>query len=136
MVDKNGLGHLQLQNWVYWREALFCFLVHEPFHLDLTRGERRRIQTMAAQFRLEEIEKEDGRQTIGMLYHYRHEHYVLVPKDKDDILRVMKHFHDQPCAGHYAAEMTFRKAYRAYYWPTMRIDIWNYVRSCDNCQRA
>jgi len=48
----------------------------------------------------------------------------------------MKHFHYQPCAGHYAAKMTFRKVYRAYFWPTMRIDIWNYVQSCDNCQRT
>jgi hypothetical protein len=136
MVSRNELGRLQLQNWVHWRQALFRFLVHGSFHPDLTKGERRRIQTMAAQFRLEEIEKEDGRRTVRMLYHNRHEHYVPVPRDKDDILRVMKHFHDQPCAGHYAAEMTFRKVYRAYYWPTMRIDIWNYVRSCDNCQRA
>jgi hypothetical protein len=86
MVDKNELGRLQLQNWVYWREALFRFLVHGSFHPDLTRGERRRIQTMAAKLRLEEIEKEDGRQTVRMLYHNRHEHYVPVPKDKDDIL--------------------------------------------------
>jgi len=82
---------------------------------------------MAAQFRLEEIEKEDRGWTVRMLYHNRHEHYVPVPRDKEDILRVMKHFHDQPCAGHYTAEITFRKVYRTYYWLTIRIDIWNYV---------
>jgi len=32
--------------------------------------------------------------------------------------------------------MTFRKVYRSYYWPTIRIDIWSYIRSCDSCQRA
>jgi len=64
MVSRNGLGHLQLQNWVYWHEALFHFLVHRTFHPDLTKGERRRIQTMAAQFRLKEIEKEDGGWTV------------------------------------------------------------------------
>jgi len=132
MVSRNGLGRLQMQNWVYWREAPFRFLVQGSFHSDLTKGERRRIQTMAAQFRLEEIEKDDGRRTVRMLYHNRHEHYVPVPHDQKGIIQVMKHFHDQPCAGHYAAEMTFRKVYRAYYWPTIRIDIWNYVRSCDN----
>jgi len=119
MVSRNGLGRLQLQTWLYWHEALFHFLVYGSFYHNLTKGERRRIQTMAAQFRLEEIEKEDGRRTVQMLYHNQHEHYVPVPKDKEDILRVMKHFHDQPCAGHYTAEMTFRKVYRAYYRLTM-----------------
>jgi hypothetical protein len=136
MVSWNGLERPQLQNWVYWREALFRFLVKGSFHPDLTKGECRRIPMMAAQFRLEEIEKEDGRRTVRMLYHIWHEHYVPVPRDKDDILQVMKHFHDQPCAGHYAAEMTFRKVYRIYYWVTIRIDIWNYVRSFDNCQHV
>jgi len=136
MVSRNGFGCLQMQNWVYWCEALFCFLVQGSFHPDLTKGERGRIQTMAAQFRLEEIEKDDGRRTVRMLYQHQHEHYVPVPRNQKGIIQVMKHFHDQPCAGHYAAEMTFWKVYRAYYWPTIRIDIWNYVRSCDNCQRA
>jgi len=125
MVSRNGLGRLQMQNWVYWREALFRFLVQGSFHPDLTKSERRRIQTMADQFQLKEIEKDDGRQTVRMLYHNRHEHYVPVPRDQKGIIQVMKHFHDQPCAGHYAAEMTFRKVYRAYYWPTIRIDIRN-----------
>jgi len=37
---------------------------------------------MAAQFRLEEIEKEDGRWTVQMLYDNWHEHYVPVLRDK------------------------------------------------------
>jgi len=32
--------------------------------------------------------------------------------------------------------MTFRKVYHIYYWPTIQIDIWSYVRSCDSCQRV
>ena len=86
MVSRNGLGHLQMQNWVYWREGLFHFLVQGSFHPDLTKGERRRIQIMAAQFRLEEMEKNDGRPTVRMLYHNWHEHYVPVRRDQKGII--------------------------------------------------
>jgi len=71
-VDEKGLGCLELRNWVSWREALFRFMARGSFHTNLTKGERRRIQTMAAQFRLEEVEKE-GKRTLRLLYHNRHE---------------------------------------------------------------
>ena len=134
-VDEKGLGRLDLRNWASWREALLRFMARGSFHPNLTKGERRRIQTMAAQFRLEEMETE-GKRTLQLLYHNRHEQYVPVPRSHNEILQIMQHYHDQHCAGHYAAEMTFRRVYRTYYWPTIRIDIWNYVRSCDSCQRA
>jgi len=90
---------------------------------------------MAAQFRLEEMEKE-GKRTFQLLYHNRKEQYVPVPRGYNEIIRIIQHYHDQPCAGHYTAEMTFRRVYCTYYWPTIRIDIWSYVRSCDSCQWA
>jgi hypothetical protein len=40
------------------------------------------------------------------------------------------------CGGHYAAEMTFRKVSRAFYWPKMRSHIFEYTRTCDKCQKA
>jgi len=71
-VDEKGLGRLELRNWASWREALFRFMARGSCPTNLTKGERRRIQTMAAQFRLEEMEKE-GKRTLRLLYHNRHE---------------------------------------------------------------
>jgi len=113
-VDEKGLGRLELRNWASWHEALLRFMARGSFHTNLTKGKRRRIQTMAAQFRLEEMEKE-GKRTLRLLYHNRHEQYIPVPRNHDEIIQIMQHYLDQPCAGHYAAEMTFRRVYRSYY---------------------
>jgi len=77
-VGGKGLGRLELGNWASWREALFRFMARGSFHTNLTKGKRRRIQTMAVQFCLEEMEKE-GKRTLRLLYHNRHEQYVPVP---------------------------------------------------------
>jgi hypothetical protein len=90
---------------------------------------------MATRFVLQNNNSEKGN-AGQLLYRNRHEKYIPVPRNEEDIDRILVYFHDQPCAGHYAAEMTFRKIYESYYWPTIRGDVWSYVKSCDNCQRA
>jgi hypothetical protein len=49
---------------------------------------------------------------------------------------VLQYFHDGVLSGHLGAFKTFRKVARAFYWPKMRSDIFDYVRRCDLCQRA
>ena len=43
--------------------------------------------------------------------------------------------HNDPTAGHFAAEIMFEKIRSRYYWPQMYENIRLYVRSCDICQR-
>ena len=55
---------------------------------------------------------------------------------KDDILEILKSFHDEPCVGHFADKQTTYKILNlGYYWPSLFKDCKKYVRSCDICQR-
>ncbi|XP_052297124.1 uncharacterized protein LOC127902305 [Citrus sinensis] len=48
----------------------------------------------------------------------------------------MREIHEGICGNHYGAKSLAQKALRqGYYWPTMRDDAKNMVRSCDKCQR-
>lgn len=48
---------------------------------------------------------------------------------------VLGAYHDDPLAGHYGAERTFKKIANRYYWSGMRRYIASYVRNCLECQR-
>jgi hypothetical protein len=51
-------------------------------------------------------------------------------------LRVMQLCHDHPLSGHYGREKTLDLIRRDYYWPRMREDIADFVRSCATCART
>jgi Integrase zinc binding domain/Integrase core domain len=57
---------------------------------------------------------------------------VISEAEKDIILYNM---HSDPLAGHFAVKGTVRRILERYYWPTIREDVKNYIRSCDACQR-
>ncbi len=46
---------------------------------------------------------------------------------------VLKLIHDMPIAEHPSRERTLTVVRRTYYWPTVRIDIENYVARCVSC---
>ena len=46
---------------------------------------------------------------------------------------ILRLVHDMPSAGHPGRDRTLQAARKAYYWPTMRIDIENYVSKCVSC---
>jgi len=48
---------------------------------------------------------------------------------------ILKSFHDTPTNGHQGFEKTLEKLKRFYWWPNMRNDVDNYIRSCDTCGR-
>ncbi len=72
---------------------------------------------------------------------------LLYKKDKKNPtrpLRVIKQsemeailysFHEDPLAGHFGFQETYRSINLRYFWPQMGTDIKNYVNSCDVCQR-
>jgi len=50
---------------------------------------------------------------------------------------VMRELHEGPLREHFAIEITQRKILDVvYWWPTMYIDVHDYCRSCDACQRT
>lgn len=48
---------------------------------------------------------------------------------------VLTEMHDDPISAHLGFYKTYMKINSRYYWPTMRRDIKQYVRTCDLCQR-
>lgn len=49
---------------------------------------------------------------------------------------ILKRCHDDDLAGHFGVERTFWMIHRKFYWPGMRADITEYIRTCDVCQRV
>ena len=49
---------------------------------------------------------------------------------------VLHDHHDAPVAGHRGVQKTIRSLNLSYYWPSIRKDVIEYVRSCEKCQRA
>jgi hypothetical protein len=54
----------------------------------------------------------------------------------DDPQAVIRQFHDDPSAGHPGVAATLELIRRHYHWPTMRMDVEMYVKTCAACQRA
>jgi len=49
---------------------------------------------------------------------------------------LLHYFHDAVLSGHLGAHMTLSSIARNFWWPRMRAEIFQYVRSCELCQRA
>ena len=47
---------------------------------------------------------------------------------------LLRHFHDNPLAGHLGAQRTLSRIRRAFVWPRMATDVEEYIRSCPSCQ--
>ena len=46
---------------------------------------------------------------------------------------VVAQAHDTPYAGHFGQDITLDLARRFFWWPKMRQDVQEYVRTCDTC---
>jgi hypothetical protein len=92
------------------------------------RGEEANIpntRSKARQFRM------DSR---GIIYEMRsREPRICVPKGELRA-RILREFHDDPMSGHMGIERTLTRLQKEYWWPTMRRDVKNYVKSCEECQ--
>eukprot|EP00798_Chlamydomonas_sp_ICE-L_P017190 gene17190-biopygen26095 len=62
---------------------------------------------------------------------------IVVPNNGNALKeRILFAFHDTQRSGHPGFERTFQSIARYYWWPAMPIDVNDYVRSCDSCQRV
>ncbi|CAK9814888.1 Retrovirus-related Pol polyprotein from transposon 412 [Anthophora quadrimaculata] len=58
----------------------------------------------------------------------------ITPKTQDEINKILQENHDDKLAGHYGFNKTYNKIKEHYYWPTIKMDIRKYIRSCHSCQ--
>jgi hypothetical protein len=49
--------------------------------------------------------------------------------------QLLKQAHDQPLAGHQGQDNTYQRISQIYYWPGMKNDIQEYVKTCQKCQK-
>ena len=59
---------------------------------------------------------------------------MLVPKGKLRLV-VLKECHDGPVAEHCGVKPTLEELVKNYYWPNLRDDMEQYVKSCVTCQQ-
>ena len=57
---------------------------------------------------------------------------VIRPMEVEEIL---VNEHSIPTTGHFGIEATYNRISQSYYWPKMHLDIENYIKACDVCQR-
>ncbi len=55
------------------------------------------------------------------------------PNCRPSILNIC---HDSPSAGHFGIKKTINLINRDFWWPSLLLDVKNYVRSCDTCSRS
>ena len=51
------------------------------------------------------------------------------------VVPLLQVLYDSPTAGHAEVNKIFQVVQQHYYWSQMFEDIWNYVKTCDDCQR-
>ena len=72
----------------------------------------------------------------GDIFYTRYDIIIRRCVRKDEILDILKGFHDEPCGGHFVDKRTTYKILNlGYYWSSIFKDFKKYVRSCDICQR-
>ena len=58
---------------------------------------------------------------------------IVIPKSMRNL--ILNKYHDDPTAGHYRIERTINRITPNYYWPKMRAEITQLVKSCIECKR-
>lgn len=61
---------------------------------------------------------------------------IVIPPDSSVRAELLRLHHDDELAGHFGAAKTRELISRKYYWPELRADVEEYVRTCSVCQRC
>ena len=67
--------------------------------------------------------------------YFQHDRLVI-PKDDDLRLRILRLAHDSPNAGHPGKTKQYEIVRRSYWWPGLLQTVKRYVRNCQGCSRA
>ena len=49
--------------------------------------------------------------------------------------QLLQSIHDDPISGHLGRYKTYKRLQAIVYWPNMSLDVKEYVRTCQTCQR-
>jgi hypothetical protein len=60
---------------------------------------------------------------------------IVVPDNEELRRNLIATFHDSPIAGHSGQQRTLELVSQRYYWPGMRAKIFQYIETCETCQR-
>jgi hypothetical protein len=66
----------------------------------------------------------------GLLWYKQNRLYVPEGRIRDTLL---KECHDGPLAGHGGAKRTTTFLKKSYYWPNLKLDVEEYVKTCLTC---
>ncbi|KAK2579107.1 hypothetical protein KPH14_000885 [Odynerus spinipes] len=58
----------------------------------------------------------------------------IVPKNQDEIKRILEENHGSKLSGHYGFNKTYSKIKENYYWPTIKVDIRKHIKGYHSCQ--
>ena len=144
-----------------WADVLACFnvnLIHKPGRDNvvpdtLSRRQELRIIFMGKSSLMRKIhegyqDNEESKKILDTLRlgkkleHFRLEQglvwfkqkRMLVPKGKLR-LALLKECHDGPVAGHRGVKPTLTELLKNYYWPNLRDDVEQYIKSCVTCSK-
>lgn len=81
---------------------------------------------------------DDGANTVGLTLTegiYRKDGKAVVPDAETLRSDVLYLIHDSHFGGHVGAERTWEQVQRDFWWPTLRADVNEHVRTCEVCQR-
>ncbi|KAJ3684022.1 hypothetical protein LUZ61_013186 [Rhynchospora tenuis] len=62
-----------------------------------------------------------GRVCVGSAHNWRH--------------KIIHEIHDTSIGGHSGILVTYKRLKSSFYWPNMKLDVYQYVKECDNCQQ-
>ena len=54
---------------------------------------------------------------------------------RHQIKKALQQTHNHPLSGHQGQDTTYLKTSKVYYWPNMKKDIIEYVKTCKTCQK-
>ena len=60
---------------------------------------------------------------------------IYVPNNKDLCEQILVEYHEPAALGHLGQKKMLELLKRTYWWPQMKLDVRNFVRGCQSCQR-
>ena len=59
--------------------------------------------------------------------------YVVPKQDRETIMEIV---HNSKFSGHFGRDRTLDRCWNRFYWPNMKVDIIEHVRTCLSCQQV
>jgi hypothetical protein len=118
-------------------EQAFFISIITPWYTDIANYLSSGMLPLFTSKEKKKIIKQSARYTWidGDLFYTEYDLIIRRCVRQDEILEILKDFHDEPCGSHFADKRTTYKILNlGYYWPSIFKDSKKYVRSCDSCQ--